>query len=248
MTSDLLIAVVADVHGNRWALEAVLADVERRGVDRVVNLGDSLYGPLDPAGAALLLMQQDVLSIRGNQDRVLVEPPAELLAHPTYRFVQAQLRDEHRRWLAAQATHAVVYDELRLCHGTPDADDVYLLEEVHPAGVQLRPPAALAELLSGVRERVLLCAHSHVPRAVWSGERWVVNPGSVGLPAYTDDAPYPHAMEAGSPHARYALLRRKAGQWQVEHVAVAYDWTAAARCAAEHGRADWAAWLRAGRA
>jgi hypothetical protein len=44
------LAVLADIHGNRWALEAVLADIRGRGIRAMVNLGDSLYGPLDPAG------------------------------------------------------------------------------------------------------------------------------------------------------------------------------------------------------
>lgn len=47
-----------------------------------------------------------------------------------------------------------------------------------------------------------------------------MNPGSVGLLAYTMEAPLPYAMESGSPHARYALLRRRGGSWQVEHVLV----------------------------
>ena len=44
------IAVLSDIHGNRWALEAVLEDIERNPVDAVLNLGDVLYGPLDPGG------------------------------------------------------------------------------------------------------------------------------------------------------------------------------------------------------
>jgi predicted phosphodiesterase len=42
-------AVIADVHGNRWALEAVLDDIARRGIRDIVNAGDHLSGPLDPA-------------------------------------------------------------------------------------------------------------------------------------------------------------------------------------------------------
>ena len=48
------IAVVSDIHGNLPALQAVVADIARRGVDSVVNLGDSLSGPLLPRETALL--------------------------------------------------------------------------------------------------------------------------------------------------------------------------------------------------
>jgi hypothetical protein len=76
----------------------------------------------------------------------------------------------------------------------------------------------------------------------------VVNPGSVGLQAFTDDYPVAHAIEAGSPHARYAILSRQRSIWQVEHVAVVYDWKHAAEVAARNGRLDWAQWLKTGRA
>ena len=49
------LAVIADIHGNRWALEAVLQDIDRRGIQQIVNLGDHLTGPLDPAGTAEFL-------------------------------------------------------------------------------------------------------------------------------------------------------------------------------------------------
>jgi predicted phosphodiesterase len=49
------VAVLSDIHGNRWALEAVLDDISRRGIRDMVNLGDSLYGPLDPGGTAQIV-------------------------------------------------------------------------------------------------------------------------------------------------------------------------------------------------
>jgi hypothetical protein len=76
----------------------------------------------------------------------------------------------------------------------------------------------------------------------------IVNPGSVGMPAYRDVTPLPHAMEAGSPHARYALLTRNGAGWTAELRAVAYDWEAAARQAEANGRSDAAHAARTGRA
>jgi hypothetical protein len=70
------------------------------------------------------------------------------------------------------------------------------------------------------------------------------NPGSVGLPAYADDLPAPHAMESGGPHARYALVDGP----RVELIAVTYDHESAAARADANGRPDWARALRTGRA
>jgi len=76
----------------------------------------------------------------------------------------------------------------------------------------------------------------------------VVNPGSVGLPAFDDDAPVHHKIESGTPHARYAiLLRDETGEWDVEPRRVSYDWDTAGDMAEQQGRPDWARAIRTGR-
>jgi hypothetical protein len=99
-----------------------------------------------------------------------------------------------------------------------------------------------------VRHGLILCGHTHVPRAVRLDDgRLIVNPGSVGLQAYDDVHPRPHVVENGTPHARYALLTRRAGDWQVDLRALPYDWASAAGRAEANGRGDWADALRSGR-
>ena len=67
------IAVISDIHGNLAALQAVLEDIERERVDQVVNLGDLLSGPLQPAKTADLLMAKDFVTIAGNHERQLLQ-------------------------------------------------------------------------------------------------------------------------------------------------------------------------------
>ena len=74
----------------------------------------------------------------------------------------------------------------------------------------------------------------------------VINPGSVGLPAYDDSHPHPHVIENGAPHARYAVLEKTAQGWQVDLRAVPYDYLAQATAAARNGREDWAHALATG--
>lgn len=240
--------ILSDIHGNRLALEAVLADAVSAGITQFVNLGDHLEGPLDPMGTAERLIALDIPSIRGNCDRLLFEegtiaPPGSVVAHN-----RNALSRQQKVWLAAMP-QTLALDDVLLCHGTPWADDVYLLEEVVPQGARLKHTNEIGPILDGIQARLILCGHSHLPRTVqMSDGRIVVNPGSVGLPAYTDQSPHAHAMEAGSPHARYAIVSRSGASWQVEHRAVVYDWNAAAELAAINGCSDWAAWLRTGRA
>ena len=242
-------AVISDIHGNRWALEAVLADIAARGVDEIVNLGDSLWGPLDPAGTARILLERGILSVRGNEDRLLLEAPDDAGVRAERDRMLGLLERGHVDWLRSLAPTAGTDAGLFLCHGTPDRDDVYLLRAVGEGGVVPRGPQELIVLLESVASPVVCCGHDHVPASVClPDERLVVDPGSVGLPAFFDSVPFPHVMETGSPEARYAVVTREAGGISSEDIAVSYDWRAAAATAEENGRSDWAAWLRTGRA
>ncbi|MBX3081013.1 MAG: metallophosphoesterase family protein [Anaerolineae bacterium] len=241
-------AVISDIHGNSLALEAVLDDINARELDTIFNLGDHLYGSLEPATVAEMLIGDEIVSIAGNQDRIIITPPEDILTTADHLYIMSQLAQEHLDWLHTLPPTFRIEDVF-LCHGTPDSDETYLLEQPDRAGGILDMTEAIQERLQGIDASLILCGHSHVPRCVWLPDgRLVVNPGSVGMPAYTDDVPYDHKMEAGSPHARYAVITRTANGWQVEQVAVAYDWFAAAAVARQRGRDDRARWLETGRA
>jgi putative phosphoesterase len=235
-------AVIADIHGNRWALETVLSDIERRRVDAVINLGDHLYGPLDMRGTMDLLLNLNAISIRGNQDRELLEDPKDSDSR-TLKENRAELRSQDLAWLR-ELPMTTVWKNILACHGSPQADNVYLLEQVTAHGVFLKSAAQIEHDLDGEEHDMILCGHSHLPRTVQAGKRVVINPGSVGLPAYTDDQPFPHRMETGSPHARYAIVDGP----EIDHIQLKYDWEAASRTALTNGREDWAYALRTGRA
>ena len=133
---------MSDIHGNRWALEAVLEDIRRRGICAMVNLGDCLYGPLDPAGTARILLELGMPTVRGNEDRILLDEAFRHPGSPSLPFVQALLLPEHLRWLRELPLTAVVHEDFLLCHGTPGRDDEYLVREVTPTGCRLLPAMA----------------------------------------------------------------------------------------------------------
>jgi predicted phosphodiesterase len=238
-------AVMSDIHGNVWALEAVLEDIGHRGIKHIINLGDTVYGPLEPQATVARLMELPVIGIQGNEDRVLFE---KRKSSASAEFVLRRLARDSVDWLAAQPATAVAGMDLFLCHGTPDSDEAYLLERASPRGAMLDTSDAIRARLGAVAQPVVLCGHSHIPRVVHlSGGRLIVNPGSVGLQAYADETPEPHIMECGSPHARYAVLTRAGDQWSIEEVCLAYDWRKAAEAASRNGRSDWVDWLERGR-
>jgi len=212
-----------------------------------VNLGDSLYGPLDPPGTARILLPLGLPTVRGNEDRIIVERSLTGEESPTLHYVRRSLSLRHTQSLENLPITCVVLRVFRACHGSPMRDDEYLLWRVSDGGLVRRTTGELSELLSECKEPVLLCGHDHVPHTVDLPDgRLIVNPGSVGLPAFADDRPCPHIMQNGSPYARFSIVSGGAVRWHVENIAVTYDWGKAARVAEQNDRPDWAAWLRTG--
>ena len=217
-------AAIADVHGNYLALEAALADIRAQGITDIVNLGDMLSGPLDARRTIEMLMPLDAVHVLGNHDRYLLDRPPEKMGswdRPAYEALDAAQLD----WLRAQPMTRVYRGQVFLCHATPEDDEVYWLDTVHPDGtVALSPLDRIEQFAQGVTQSLILCAHTHLARAVrLSDNRLIVNPGSVGSPGYRDVHPFPHLVEAGTPHARYAILELAGDAWQVTFRQITYD-------------------------
>lgn len=241
------IAIVSDIHGNLAALEAVHADIRRRGADQVVNLGDSLSGPLLPRETAQFLMAEGWLSIAGNHERQLLACAATRGGlSDEYAYSQLAVRD--LAWVRGlPGTAELDGGGVLLCHGTPASDLQYLLETVAESGIRAASSEEVEARLGVLNASVVACGHSHVPRCVRSsGGQVVLNPGSVGLQAYDAERPYPHVVATGSPDARYAILERHGGQWLASLLCVPYDHESMALLAAERGRPEWAHALRSG--
>jgi predicted phosphodiesterase len=249
-SNPLRIALVTDIHANFWALGAVLADIKEQRAGTIFNLGDILYGPLRPRETYDLLRDAgDLLTIRGNQDRqIYAATEEERHANPTLDYVIRDLGEEPIRWLETLPPTAIFEEEIFLCHGTPASDETYLLEDVASGRPIIRPEAEILRLVKSSRHPVIVCGHTHIPRVVQlANGQMVVNPGSVGLPAYSDESPVPHAMETYSPHASYAILTKRNTGWDVSLHKVAYRYGSASQCAASLGRNDWARAIATGR-
>jgi len=221
------IAVISDVHGNCLALDAVLADIEDRGVDMTLNLGDLFAGPMEPCRTAEVLQAADLPTVRGNHDRELIGNRG---AQGVDRFVLDRLRPEQLDWVAELPATLAINGDIFMCHGTPRCDTQPWLDAwFRGRDVTLPDEATVTAEAEGLDFPVLLCGHSHVARSVRLRDgRLVVNPGSVGLQMYY-----------GSPDARYAVIERRRGQWTVSLLSVPYDHAAASRQAVENGFPRW---------
>ena len=263
------IAIVSDIHGNLPALEAVWAEIGRASATLVVNLGDIASGPLWPRETVQWLMARESAeparwrTIAGNHERqCLAADVARMGASDAH--AACALGAAERAWLAALPATQWILDDVLLCHGTPASDLAYFMETVTSGfgvdghrGLRAATAAELGARLaetpagdvrSGLAASLVLCGHTHVPRAMaLSGGPPVVNPGSVGLPAYDDVHPLPHVVENGSPDARWALVERdRRGAWHVQLRSTPYDRAAAVAQAEANGRGDWADALASG--
>ena len=178
------VALISDLHGNEVALEAVLADIARHGVDRVVCLGD--VATLGPRPEAVLARIRDLACpcIMGNHDAFMLDP--QLIR--TYREtppIVLQSVDWCRDRLSTQDLDfirgfvpSLELDlgggaRLFLFHGTPRSHMEDLLCTT--------PPAQLDEMLAGHTATVMACGHTHIPMLRQHRGTLIVNPGSVGL-------------------------------------------------------------------
>ena len=240
------IAIISDIHGNLPALEAVTKDIGRRGVDSIVNLGDSLSGPLLPLETAQFLMAQDWVHLAGNHERQLLTLGSGQRG-PSDEFAYSQLTTKELEWMASLKASVKFSSEVLLCHGTPNSDIEYFLETVEPKQVRVATLSELDERLGSVDADLIACGHTHVPRSMRASTgQLVVNPGSVGLQAYHDTRPYTHAIETGSPDARYAIVERLEGMWVSNLISVSYSHQTMAKLALMRQRQDWARALSTG--
>ena len=240
-------AILADIHGNSLALDAVLSDMDALGVPEAVNLGDHFSGPLDAAGTAEQLLDRGFPSIRGNHDRWLIEQDRSDMG-PSDQVAFDQLNQKQLDWLRGLPPTLTVFEDVFLCHGTPTSDVTYWLERVEDTGATRQ--ARLDEIdveAVGIEASLILCGHTHIPRLVRLRDgRVIVNPGSIGCPGYDDDTPVYHHMQTGTPNASYAIAEKSGDDWTITFRSVPYPCGEMAALAEKHGREDWARVLRTG--
>ena len=245
--TSMKIAILSDVHGNSWALNEVLLDIKAKGIDTIINLGDSLNGPLDPKGTFNLLIENNVLSISGNGDRLILESLDSTSKFKTLEYVKTQIDNDVIDWLK-RLPFELINNNIYCCHASPDSDTTYLLENLKPDHIAVKEYPEIDNILKDIKQEIVVCGHSHISRLVKTTNKTIFNPGSVGLPAYKDELPIPHKMENFNSYARYSVVTLSENLVKIEQVAISYDYEVAARMAEKNERNDWAKWIRTGKA
>lgn len=216
------IAVIADIHANIFALEAVLADIELEKPDQIVCLGDLVGYATFPNEVINLIRARDILTIQGNYDESVGEnrlvcgcdysdPHQQENAGKSLNWTKLTVTPENKEWLRnlpKEQRICVEGKDILFIHGSPRQNNEYLYEE----------SKVLQEILDQYPFDVMVCGHTHKPYIRVMGERCIVNAGSAGKPKH------------GRPDATYVLMNVQCAgiSFTIREVPYDYEQTAAA--------------------
>ena len=206
------LAILADIHGNLPALQAVMADMTQFQFDHVVVVGDVVnWGP-HSAEVMEIVTREGWTVIRGNNELYLLEyntprQPAHWKTYDLLPWLYEQLQGRWHSYLALWPDELSLRfpdaPAVRVFHGAPGNP----WQSLHP----LMTDAEVGSLLVGVTEHTILAGHSHLAMSRRVGPWHIINPGSVGVPLDGDFT------------ARYVLLEGDESGWQPTFRKVAFD-------------------------
>ena len=200
------IAIVADIHGNLTALEAVVKDIEQQAPDQIWCGGD--LGWLGPSATECIAYVRDAgwPTVKGNTDVWITGDPQTVEdeeARKRHQVVAAQhdISEDDARWLVSLPIGHSGPGSLLMVHGTPESPFTAPFPE--------EPPAAFTPYEG--KAGLVIFGHVHVPFVRQLSDGTVVaNPGSVGLPA-------------DGTTASYMLVDQHGPGWTIRHRRVEFD-------------------------
>jgi predicted phosphodiesterase len=232
------LALIADIHGNLPALDAVLAEIGREEVDGIVCLGDISIGP-QPMETLERVRSLGCPVIMGNWDAWFLQGMPQFDGHlgqvlgDLRTWSVEQLSSEQRDYLSgfAATVELPLPDGATLLafHGSPRSFEDSIFATT--------PDEQLEQMLDGQTALVLAGGHTHFQLFRRFGESVLLNPGSIGLPFRR---PQPGVMEI-APWAEYGLVQHDGGQLSIELRRTAFDLDGFLRTMRESGmpHADW---------
>ncbi|CEK29972.1 phosphodiesterase [[Clostridium] sordellii] len=215
------IATISDIHSNLYALNEVLADIEKRNVDMVVCTGDLVGYATRPNEVIETLRKNKVLTIMGNYDEAIgnlkiicgcdyPDPKDAEKASLSMKFTSEETTDENKAYLRNLPKEAVISfnnKTIRFVHGSTRVINEYLKENSKEAN----------EVMNNLDEDILVCGHTHIPYVKYYGKKLLVNAGSVGK------------SKTGSPNANYVIIDIIDSIVEVEIIEVFYDFEKVAK-------------------
>jgi putative phosphoesterase len=208
------IAVLSDIHGNLIALNAVLSDINKLGINKFIIAGDHIIDCPHHNEVLEKVRNLNGYVIKGNREK----------------YILNYHKGMHKEWIKHKQMEATVWtyntmdednlkyidqlpeqlnislpqmDSIRIVHGSPFDISEPLFPDKHPERIE--------SVLKGIKEPVLICGHTHESWSKVVHNKLIVNPGSIGVPFNKNKC------------AEYAILTWEDNQWIVSHHQVKYD-------------------------
>ncbi|MDX2076618.1 MAG: metallophosphoesterase family protein [bacterium] len=211
------IALLADIHGNLPALEAVLEDIKQFDVDGIIVAGDSVNSAPFSAQVLERLVKEHVHIMRGNHEFYALEhdtprAPQERKDFTTPIWLKKNLGAKWLNFIAALPDTLTLHypdaTSVRVVHGSPNN---------HFKGIYPHTTSEdIYDMLESVSEETVLLAHTHLAinrHIEIHGRKWhLINAGSVGLP-----------LDGVPSRASYAILEGDYTGWKPTFRRVMYD-------------------------
>lgn len=229
-------AIISDIHGNAPALHFALEDARRHGAEGFLFVGDyCISSPWANDVVSLIQTLPDVKAVSGNDEAHLDVPPGDDGQYEVSRWCAGQLTPAARAFCDALPQHLSFTCEgvaIHMAHASSafigDAELSRFSTRMLPAHFPTHRPeraeylayirSALAgdeELqhhLAAMPKGIYIFGHTHSQWYANFGGRWLINPGSCGLP-----------LDCGDFGAAYTLLTIRDGDVQVEERRIPYD-------------------------
>ncbi len=233
-------AVFSDIHGNKHALDAVLADIPSRVPDLVVCLGDLVGYGAYPDAVVQTIRESGIATVIGNYDDAIAnrrmvcgcdykDEKAMEAGVKSTTWTMENTGEANKGFLLSlpdKMVKAIEGRKVVFVHGSPRKINEYLYEDV--------PAADIISMLQQADADVLVCGHTHLPYHRMFDGRHIINVGSVGKPKH------------GDPQAVCALIDIRT-DIQVRFIKISYDHESAARAVEKAGLPDeFAAIIRTG--
>jgi len=232
------IAIISDVHGNCFAFDAVLDDIQRQGVERIVCLGDMLQGGAQPAETLARLRELNCPVVMGNADAWLLtgqETSAESTSEQQLAvraWAIAQLSADDQAFISQfQPTIEIALEagkKLLSFHGSPRSFDDVILPST--------PDETVRQFLSGFDATLLTGGHTHTQQLRRLDDSWYFNPGSVSLSYSRNPQGLPTSQIRVDPWADYAIVSSDGVNFGVTFRHVPFDVEELARIIRASGR------------
>lgn len=208
-------AVLSDIHGNMFALRAVLSDIAKYNVDRILCLGDLAMAGPEPNKTIDFVRTQDWTVIQGNTDEMIanfnedlfekLHNDAPIMANALRQDVN-EITEENVSYLKNLPINKCIEVDgvkILLTHGSPRKNN----ENIFP-NMDIK---IIEDIFQDVDADLVFCGHTHMPCGYQTNSKiTVVNDGSVGRP-FTE-----------IPNACYVLAEVKNGSFTIEHKMVDY--------------------------